>query len=438
MKKFIIQVLKNPRYLLTHTLLWGSFVMFASSFFSNFTAYLYNLYMGRVLGPADYGILATLVSLLSLVSIPTITFSTAIVKFTSTYKAHQDFASLSFFFKKLSLLFILSGAALFVVFFFLRFHLQDFLHLPSPTPLIILGTLFFLNFALTPNNGVLAGLQKFGFLAFSGAVSALLKLVLGVLLVMFGFSVNGAIGAVALSILFGYLLTFWPLRLLLRRGEKPVGVVPWRELVFYSAPVFLSTLGLNLLLTTDILLVKRFFPPEEAGLYSALSLVGRVIFYESSAVVAVMFSLIAERHAGEQEYRHLLHWSLLLVILASLPVVVFYTLFPHFSMNFFFGVRYLAASPYLWLFGLFTMLYSLVNVLANFFLSVKRVSAALLPFSFSLLQALAIYLWHDSFLTVVLVSLVVTSLLLIFLMLYYLRYEAFGGRPRLSASLEHR
>jgi O-antigen/teichoic acid export membrane protein len=412
--------------------------MFASSFFSNFTAYLYNLYMGRTLGPANYGILAALVSLLSLVSIPTVTFSTAIVKFTATYKARQQLAALSLFFRKLSRLFVFSGAVLFGLFFFLRFPLQEFLHLPSATPLIILGTLFFLNFALTPNNGVLTGLQKFGFLAFSGAVSAFLKLALGVLLVTLGLAVNGAIGAIALSVLAGYLLTFWPLRFLLEKREELSLNVPWRELIFYSAPVFLSTLGLSLLLTTDILLVKRFFPPEQAGLYSALSLVGRVIFYESSAVVAVMFALVAERQAGEREYRHLLHWSLLLVLLASLPVVVFYTLFPRFSMNFFFGSRYLAAAPYLWLFGLFTMLYSLVNVLANFFLSVKRVSAALLPFSFSLLQFSALYLWHDSFLTVVFISLIVTALLLLALMLYYLRYEAFGGRPRLSAREDHR
>lgn len=412
--------------------------MFASSFFSNFTAYLYNLYMGRTLGPANYGILAALVSLLSLVSIPTVTFSTAIVKFTATYKARQQLAALSLFFRKLSRLFVLLGAVLFGLFFFLRFPLQEFLHLPSATPLIILGTLFFLNFALTPNNGVLTGLQKFGFLAFSGAVSAFLKLALGVLLVTLGLAVNGAIGAIALSVLAGYLLTFWPLRFLWEKREELPLNIPWRELLFYSAPVFLSTLGLSLLLTTDILLVKRFFPPEQAGLYSALSLVGRVIFYESSAVVAVMFALIAERHANEGEYRHLLHWSLLLVLLASLPVVVFYALFPRFSMNFFFGAKYLAAAPYLWLFGLFTMLYSLVNVLANFFLSIKRVSAALLPFSFSLLQFSALYLWHNSFLTVVFVSLIVTALLLLALMLYYLRYEAFGGRPRLSAREDHR
>lgn len=412
--------------------------MFASSVFSNFTAYLYNLFMGRFLGPANYGVLAALISLLTIVSILTITLSTAVVKFTATYKAQENFAALSFFFRRLSLIFALLGLLLFIVFFLVRFRLQEFLHLPSSVPLIILGILFFLNFTQTINNGILTGLQRFGFIAFSGAVSSLLKLVLGVLLVGLGWAVNGAIGAIALASLGGYLLTFWPLRFLFKEKENTGAVLPWRELLFYSAPVLLSTLGLNLLLTTDILLVKRFFSPEQAGLYSALSLVGRVVFYESSVVVAVMFALVAERHAGAREYRHLLHGSLLLVLLASLPVVVFYALFPQFSMNFFFGNKYLAAAPYLWLFGTFTLLYSLVNVLANFFLSVKRVSASLLPFFFSILQAAALLLWHDSFLVVVRVSLITTALLLIALMLYYWRYEAFGGHARVSAGEDHR
>ncbi|MEK7611622.1 MAG: oligosaccharide flippase family protein [Patescibacteria group bacterium] len=438
MVRSLIGIVKNPRQILSNPLLWGSFVMLLSSLFSNVAAYLYNLFIGRTLGPVNYGILAAVISLLSVISIPTAALSTSIVKFSSDYKARKDMDGLAFFFRKLSLLFFFAGVLSFLLFFFLQNYLAGFLNIPSTLPIIILGFLFFLNFTQTVNNGVLSGLQNFNFIAFAGLFSSILKLIFGVVLVYFGFSVNGALGAIALSVLSMYLLSFIPLKYLFSHRAAVKRSVPWRSFFLYCAPVFLSTLGLNLLITTDIILVKKFFSPEEAGIYSALSLVGRVIFFASSSMVSVMFSLVAERHSGEREYRHLLYYSLLMAAAVSIPAVIFYYFFPAFSMKFFFGDKYLAASPYLWLFGTFVTVYSLANIMINFFLSIRRVFVALLPFLFSLIQIVAIYFLHRDFVSVITVSLLCAFLLLSALVLYYLKHEAFRDRAGVPAGPDHR
>lgn len=437
MVRSLLSLVKNPRQIISNPLLWGSFVILVSSMFSSIAAYLYNLFVGRTLGPVNYGILAAVVSLLSVISIPTAALSTSIVKFASDYKARQDLSGLSGFFKKLSLVFFLTGVFSFLLLFVFREYFADFLKIPSTVPIIILGLLFFLNFTQTVNNGVLSGLQNFNFIAVAGFISAVLKLVLGVVLVYLGFSVDGALGAVALSIVVVYLMSFLPLRSLSRMKSELKYSLPWKSFFLYCAPVFLSTLGLNLLITSDIILVKKFFSPEEAGIYSALSLVGRVIFFASSSMVSVMFSLVAERHTGEREYKHLLYYSLLMAIGVSLPAVIFYYLFPAFSMRFFFGDKYVAAAPYLWLFGAFITLYSLGNIMVNFFLSIKRVSASLFPFIISLIQIAAIYFWHQNFINVITVSLICAFLLLLTLVLYYFKHEAFRNRAGIPASLNN-
>lgn len=438
MKSMILSVLRNPKKILTDKLIMGSIVMFSSSMLSNFLAYLYNLFMGRALGPANFGILTAVVSLLSVISIPTVTFSTAITKFTADYKAKSEYSRLSFFLRKLSQYFFLLGIFSFAFVFIGRGYLSDFLKIQSDVPIIILGILFLLNLTQTVNNGVLAGLQEFNFLAVTGLLSSVLKLGVGVFLVTLGFSVNGAISAVAISILIVYLLSFLPLEKILRLAGENGFQLPRASLLTYSVPVFFSMVGLSLLITTDILLVKRFFSPEEAGLYSALSLVGRVIFYASSSIASVMFPLIAERHTAERDYRHLLYFSLLLIALCSFPIVIFYYLFPQFSMSFFFGNKYISAAPYLWLFGLFITLYSLCNALVNFFLSIKRTMAALLPFIASVAQLIALNIWHRDFLQVITISTTLTAFLLLSLLLYYCRYEAFSNRSGLQTVEDNR
>ena len=166
MVRSLVGILKNPRQILSNPLLWGSFVMLLSSLFSNVAAYLYNLFVGRTLGPVNYGILAAVISLLSVISIPTAALSTSIVKFSSDYKARKDMDGLAFFFKKLSRIFFLAGALSFLVFIVWQSSLATFLKIPTPAPIIILGFLFFLNFTQTVNNGVLSGLQNFNFIAF--------------------------------------------------------------------------------------------------------------------------------------------------------------------------------------------------------------------------------------------------------------------------------
>ena len=52
----------------------------------NIINYIYHLVMGRILGPADYGVLASLFSILYITSIVPVSTSFAIVKFISSAK----------------------------------------------------------------------------------------------------------------------------------------------------------------------------------------------------------------------------------------------------------------------------------------------------------------------------------------------------------------
>jgi O-antigen/teichoic acid export membrane protein len=146
-----------------------------------------------------------------------------------------------------------------------------------------------------------------------------------------------------------------------------------------------------------------------------------------------MFPLIAERHSSKKSYYPYLFYSIALVTLASLFVTIFYFIFPEFSVNFFFGKKFLEATPYLGFFGIFITLYSICNILVSFFLSVHKTKVAIFLIAAALLQWLLISLFHSNFWEVIGGSVATLALLTIALLLYLLLDDDFRNRSRLSA-----
>src|SRR3989344_3528886 len=76
----------SGKEIVKHPLFTGGSLMVGGGMAVNLINYLYHLVMGRILGPADYGVLASLFSILYITSIVPVSTSFAIVKFISSAK----------------------------------------------------------------------------------------------------------------------------------------------------------------------------------------------------------------------------------------------------------------------------------------------------------------------------------------------------------------
>ena len=325
--------------ILKNQLIAGSFVLFVGSMFANFGSYLYHLLMGRMLGPVNYGVLTALISLLYIISIPALTLATTIVKFASVAKAKKNYAKVYFLFYDFSRKLLVVSVIIFILFAFGSQVIAEFLQIPSRALIILTSSLFLISLLPTVNNGILQAFLNFPFLAANSIFGVILKLALAVGLVKLGFSVGGAMMAILISSLIIYLVSFFPLRFLwqykqslLLRNKGKVAKIDWSKITSYAAPVFLAVLGLTSLYTTDIILVKHFFPAFQAGLYAALAVMGKIIFFASNTVPMVMFPLVSERHENGGRYRPFLSQSLILVSGLSAGITGFYFLFPKFMI----------------------------------------------------------------------------------------------------------
>jgi len=409
-----------PRQVFRSELVRGSVLLLAGFTTLNALNYVFQLIMGRMLGPVDYGAMAALLSVFIVFGVPASTVSTVVTKFTCDYKARDDFAGVFSLLAKMSKRLLWLGVAICAFFIFGGSLLTSFLKIPTVLPVVLLGILFLYYFPAVINDAVLRGLLKFPFLSANSVFSGVLKLGISVLLVYLGFNVAGVIVAILLAYLVPYLVTFFPLRFLWRHKDDGASL-NWKEIVSYAIPAFSGNLGMMLLITMDVILVKHFFDPHQAGLYSALAVVGKIIVFISSPVTMVMFPLVAERYAGGNAYKRIFLQTLLIISASSLILIACYFLFPEFLMNLFFGAEYLSAAPYLGWFGIFIFFYALCTVIGQFFLSIEKTRIIYLALPAAVIQIVLITLYHASFTQVITISTAVTFLLFLGLLVYFLK-----------------
>jgi len=410
---------KKAKQLIKHPLIYGSVIVVFGNLLANFFNFLFNLFMSRTLSVSDYGILASVMSLITLPALAVNAISPAIVRFAGGYFASENFPLLRGFYIKMSRILLVIAISFFILLILLLPTISEFFKIQDKNILIMTNVIIFISILGIINTAFLQAKLAFTFQVLLGVSSALIKLVVGSILVLLGSFVSGATIAMIFAGLITYALSFIPLRFIFDK-KIITPTIKTKEFFTYGIPSSLTILGLTSFISADIILVKHFFDPHIAGLYAGLSLIGRVIFFVSSPIGTVMFPLIVQKHSRNENFTGTFKLSLLLVFVSSVTLAIFYALFPKFSILFFLKKEeYLAISTLLVPFAVFTSLYSLLVIIANFYLSIKKTKIFIPIILGSILQIILITIFHQTFLQIILISIVIIFLLDVLLLLYY-------------------
>lgn len=404
-----------------HPLFSGSAIMIVGSNFANFIAYIYHLIIGRLLGPSPYGELAAILSIIGLFSVAFTFMSLVIVKFVSSAKKSEIPALFEWFNSKA----ILVGIAIGVLLFLATPLLSDFLHIKSSI-VVFVGPVLIFFFASLIYRSFLLGLLRFKQVIIINNAEFFVRLVLSVLFVLVGFSVFGATLGIFLSAIFGFFLS----RAFLKDFRIKSHEGRFREsnkVISYAIPLFLISLAKNSIISADVVLVKHFFNPFDAGLYASLSTLGKIIFYGSAPISAVMFPLVSQRQARGKSYLRIFLLSLILTALIAGAILLVYWLLPDLSIRILYGEKFIQASPNLVWFGLFAAIFTLSSLISSFYLSRGKTEILVFIIIAAVGQVVGIWFFHETILTVITVSIIAVSFLLSSLLIY-LGYEFKVGK----------
>jgi O-antigen/teichoic acid export membrane protein len=351
-----------------------------------------------MLDVASFGSFESLISVFYLISIPSSALMLVVVKFVAGYKAENNFGKIHALLKSANRGLFFLGFILFLFFILFSGEIAGFLKIESTLAVMILGLTLVFTLSYTLNKGILQGLQAFKEMSISGIIEVIAKLLIVIALVKIGLGLNGAMAAIFLSLFAGYSLVLFFLKDIFKYKEKDFVLErpEIKEVFNFFVPSFFLLLFVTLYYSIDVIMVKHFLSPELAGQYGALSILGRVIIFAAGIIIAVMFPMAAEAHKKNGNHGLVLRDSLILVSLISASFLFIYTVMPELVIKILIGAKYLPMAPYLSWFGLAMFLFSLVNLFAQYMLSIHKLKHIYLLGSGILLQIVLIYIFHQN------------------------------------------
>lgn len=404
---------------LRQKLLGGSLALLAGSGLVGVTNLVYNVITARLLGPTGFAHATAVYTLLMLASAITLSFQVVCAKYVASHETQEEKEAI---FSSLHLRAWMSGIALGLLLFLFNGVIQSYLNLPDPVliSLLALGSAFYI--PLGVRRGYIQGIHAFRALAVNFMLEGVVRLGGAYLLIRMGLGVEGAVLASVIAVIASYFLARPSPGLQLFRAEGfPISFGEGLQaIVFFSGQVVINNF--------DIVLVKHFFSSDQAGIYAAVSLVGRLVNMCAWSVVNTMFPVSAAARQSDREARPVLFMSLVMVFLILSGLILCLWAIPSFLWRTLFGSHfelgnYGGLAALLILYAITTGIYSLSSVLITYEMSRKIANTSWIQLAFSGALALGICIFHHSLSQVIYVQLWLMVTLFVMVALPLLRRE---------------
>lgn len=375
-----------------------------------------NLVLGRLLSPAAYGQFTLLVTLQLFGGLLPTASQTVAARYSARYRASNDWSQIHALLVYGRRWFVRIGLVIMAILLVLSPFLATWLQVRTGwlfVPIALAMPMFLL---MGTERGVLQGDERYYWLSGSYVAEGLIRfaasLGLAWILLSAGRALDGAVWGVAQGMVMAWFVAWVALRGS-ELWQTPVADSPetdeWRSLFLLT---LVSLLGQALITNSDFILVKTFFTTEQAGLYAAVSVIGRITYFAALPLNVLMVPMISRKQALDEPTGRLF-----LLLISGVGAVCFglltvSALFAPFILRVLYGAAYVDAAPLLAVYTLAASLFVLTNFVVTYRVALGRGDETWMPLVAGVLQIVGVIVFHDSLTQVILVQVVLMSLLL--------------------------
>jgi len=378
--------------------------------------YLYNLLLARILGPAQFSDAAVLITFVLTLSFVAMTFQVVTAKFSILFNVKVFNLFVSLMYKNAIIIGVLLGM-LTIIF---SSKLQELFQTSSSLMFVVFGIGVPLYFFMSVNRGIFQGKKEFKYLAITYQTEMFSRLfvTLGLILI---FGTTSSV-TIAFGILISFVFGMFPFRhryFNLQKRFKISEVNKNKVQYFFLLTAFyeLTQIIIN---NSDILLVKHYFDPYNAGLYASLALIGRVVYFTAWMFVMLLLPKVIELKKEGKKTHLILFKYIGYISFLSCIITTSCAFFPETIVQLLFGESYLEISSLLWKYSLATSLFAISNIFAYYFLSLDQYIPVIISGIFGLLQLVLIIWFHETLDQVVQMQIVAMFALLGVQILFYI------------------
>ncbi len=376
----------------------------AAGILGGILGYIFQVVMGRLLTPSDYGLFSAIVATYTILASPLNTLMMIVSRKVAEYSAIADSENIKQFYVdinndsiKLSLIILLFySASTNVVMTYLK--TDNIIH-PTLLVLLIVCTIPF-----TINLGFAQGMQRFQLLASAQVSQIFLKFIFSVAVVYLGFNVSGAITGMLLSLIATSYWVYLRIGFNFSAANIRLNTNTARHITIKrSIPVFIANIAFTGIAYMDIVLVNYYFSSDESGAYAVAAILGKALLYLPASIAQALYPIVSGLHAKQEENVKILVHALLLVLTISSVGASIYYLLSDYIIQLLFGDGYIQASELLKYYGFAILPLTLIMVAEHYLIAKSRVLFAyLFGISFPL-QLIAVHFFHQTMMSVLLV-----------------------------------
>lgn len=332
--------------------------------------YAFNILIARYTSKEIFGIFSAALGIIYLSQISGMSIQSLVTKTVAKNKEHN----LNKYKWNTTLSFAIIGVVASIIFFLFKVPISQLASIPKELILYLALAIIFA-FISPVSKGLLLGQEKVITVNLLLLAETVMKFIIGIVAIKIGGNISLLIVANAIP---PFLTTLFIIPMIKFEKKKDTEVKNnWKEFLLMT----LSFLLLTMPFTIDLVLVNSTFRAE----YSSLSLLGKIVYFACVTTSAVLFARLSNESSFTKQRK-----SLFLSILLSLFIGLFLSLIYFFLgekiISLSVGDSYLKINTYLGVFGLCMTGYSIVYMVANFFIARGTYSYIWVLLSASILQ----------------------------------------------------
>ena len=332
--------------------------------------YAFNILIARYTSKEIFGIFSAALGIIYLSQISGMSIQSLVTKTVAKNKEND----LNQYKWNTTISFAIIGVVASIIFFLFKVPISQLASIPKELILYLALAIIFA-FISPVSKGLLLGQEKVITVNLLLLAETVMKFIIGIVAIKIGGNIPLLIVANAIP---PFLTTLFIIPMIKFEKKKDTEVKNnWKEFLLMT----LSFLLLTMPFTIDLVLVNSSFRAE----YSSLSLLGKIVYFACVTTSAVLFARLSNESSFTKQRK-----SLFLSILLSLFIGLFLSLIYFFLgekiISLSVGDSYLKINTYLGMFGLCMTGYSIVYMIANYFIARGDYSYIWVLLSASILQ----------------------------------------------------
>jgi len=346
-------------------------LVFGAQMAVNLSNFLFHAFVSRRIGVEEYGALNALVSAFNIFAVVAVVVTTVVAKTVAELRsAGAEGRIRDFSIRALGILGCVVVAISVVGWLGAPFF-ASYLQISSPTAIVLTAAILAVNFLL-PLRGILQGAELFVPYAISLVLEAVLKVVLAVAIVALGFGLNGALSGwlIGAGIALAYTLFAGVVRF--ARASSGCYRIDYRRIGIATFGTVVAGLLLALMQFSDVVIVKHFLDPVQAGLYAAAALAGRMLFLLVNFVPIVLLPHAVRAAQTQGSPQKILAKALAVIVVLSGIGLVCYAVAPGLIVGTLAGSAFRPAAPLLFPYAIAAAIFAVLNTMVTYRIGVHR------------------------------------------------------------------